>query len=512
MEPVRPLRPFLSTAFLVVSAWLAASSLVAQPATQTRETWTVLREDGRQPLPVTRTGGRAYVASSDLMALFGLTVREDRAGGLVVTFRDQTIVLSLDQGLASVGGRMVSLPAPPIRQPSGWLLPIDVIDRVLAAASREPRLEVRRRASLVIVGDVTVPAVTVQTQALTAATRVTLTIAPAQPHTVVQEGQQLLVRIAADALDPDLSGVSPSTLLAGASIVEPSTVAIGLGPAFDSYRVVEDVTGAAETRLTIELRPEPPPEAPPTAAGTPVPAPLQLEQTGLRTIVIDPGHGGTELGARGPSGTLEKDVALVVARQLKAAIENRLGLRVLMTRNGDETVPLDARAALANNNKADLFVSLHANASVRSSVAGAEVFYVTLGDYARASAEAAEPGALLQALGGGQRAVDLILWEMAQARHITESARFAGMVEDELRQRVPMSSRAIQQAPFRVLVGANMPAVLVEMGFITNPDEEKRLHTPEYQGQLVGALLNAIVRYKASVDRVGAAVAQDGLR
>jgi N-acetylmuramoyl-L-alanine amidase len=203
-------------------------------------------------------------------------------------------------------------------------------------------------------------------------------------------------------------------------------------------------------------------------------------------------------------------VALVIARQLKAAIENRLGLRVLMTRSGDETVPLDARAALANNNKADLFISLHANASVRSSVTGAEVFYVTLGGHASAATETAEPGALLPVLGGGQRSVDLILWEMAQSRHISESARFAGVVEEELRQRVPMSARAIQQAPFRVLVGANMPAVLVEMGFITNPTEEKRLLSPEYQTQLVGALLTAIVRYKASVDRVGAAVAQGG--
>src|SRR5690606_16611274 len=167
------------------------------------------------------------------------------------------------------------------------------------------------------------------------------------------------------------------------------------------------------------------------------------------------------------------------------------------------SVPLDARAALANNNKADLFVSLHANASVRSSVSGAEVFYVNVGDYDVAGAEAAEPGATLPALGGGQRSVDLILWEMAQARHLDESARFAAIVEEELRRRVPMSPRAIQQAPFRVLVGANMPAVLVEMGFISNPDEEQRLASGEYQAQLTSALLDAIVRYKASVDRVG---------
>jgi N-acetylmuramoyl-L-alanine amidase len=132
------------------------------------------------------------------------------------------------------------------------------------------------------------------------------------------------------------------------------------------------------------------------------------------------------------------------------------------------------------------------------------VFYVTLGEYGSAvRGNAAEPGALLPTLGGGQRAVDLILWEMAQAQHLNESARLAQTIEGEMRQRVPMSPRAIQQAPFRVLVGANMPAVLVETGFITNPVEEKRLNAPDYQVQIVNALLAAVVRFKASTERVG---------
>ena len=130
---------------------------------------------------------------------------------------------------------------------------------------------------------------------------------------------------------------------------------------------------------------------------------------------------------------------------------------------------------------------------------------MTLDEYGNsARASAAEPGALLPTLGGGQRAVDLILWEMAQAQHLNASARLARLMEGEMRQRLPMSPRAIQQAPFRVLVGANMPAVLVEMGFITNPAEEKRLNTPEYQSQIVNALLGAVVRFKATSERIGA--------
>lgn len=512
---------------LAGASWLLVTSLGAQtpPASQGsgRRMWTVLTQSGAQPLPVTLVNGREYVSSADLGGLFGLVLREDRAGGLVVTMGARTIVLSLDQGLASVDGRVVSLPAPPVRQGNAWLLPVDVIDRALAPGST-PRIDVRRRSSLVVVGNLTVPAVTGRSETLPNGTRLTFTVTPAVAQTVVNESGRLLLRLAADALDADLAGISSSTVLDGARVVPPATIELTLGGAFASYRAAEQREGN-ESRITIDLLAASASPADPTTPGArgapggegapPAPAPTELppflpESTGVRTIVLDPGHGGTEQGARGPSGTLEKNVALAVARQLKSAIEARLGLRVLLTRGGDETVPLDARAAFANNNKADLFISLHANASVRSSVAGAEVFYVSLGEYGDAARSTiSEPGALLPALGGGERSVDLILWEMAQAQHLNESARLARLLEEEMRQRLPMSPRAIQQAPFRVLVGANMPAVLVEMGFITNPVEEKRLISPEYQGEIVNALLTAIVRFKASVDRVGTAAPQE---
>ena len=215
--------------------------------------------------------------------------------------------------------------------------------------------------------------------------------------------------------------------------------------------------------------------------------------------MIDAGHGGDEHGARGPQGTLEKDVTLGVARRLKAAIETRLGARVILTRDADQTVGLDERAAVANNNKADLFISLHANASVRASAAGAEVFYLSLGDYgAQAQRVAQGESEALPVFGGGTRDIDVILWEMAQARHIEQSAELATAVEASLRQRVPMSPRAIQQAPFRVLVGANMPAVLVEMGFITNPEQERQLASEAFQSNIVQALVDSLARFRDS--------------
>jgi N-acetylmuramoyl-L-alanine amidase len=114
--------------------------------------------------------------------------------------------------------------------------------------------------------------------------------------------------------------------------------------------------------------------------------------------------------------------------------------------------------------------------------------------------------------GGGTRDIEIILWEMAQARHIERSAAFAGIVERELRTRVAMSPRAIQQAPFRVLAGANMPAVLVEMGFITNPDEERRLDSDAFQDRLAQALYDSIAAFRAQLDAPTRAAAPDASR
>jgi N-acetylmuramoyl-L-alanine amidase len=285
----------------------------------------------------------------------------------------------------------------------------------------------------------------------------------------------------------------------------PIVLAVDLGPRFASFRASDAAGERGAGRIVIDVMAqttEPTPATPPPPTLPPPPEPSLLESSpvgGLRTIVIDAGHGGDEHGARGAQGTLEKDVTLGVARRLKAAIESRLGGRVILTRDADATVGLDERAAVANNNKADVFLSLHVNASVRASAAGAEVFYLSLADYgAQAQRVAQGEGEALPVFGGGTRDIEAILWEMAQARHIEQSASFARLIEASLRERVPMSPRAIQQAPFRVLVGANMPAVLVEMGFISNPEQEKHLVSEAFQASIVQALVDSLVRFRDS--------------
>lgn len=523
MARLRSPLPLVASAALVfvLGVVLATAQGQPQPAADARlGELTVLSREGRRPLVTASVNGQEMVSLADLSAMFSLGVREDTAaGGLIVTSGERSLVLSMTQGLASVGGRVVTLPAAPVKRGTTWFVPVDFIARALSLI-HPTRLDLRRGSRLLVVGDLRVPRVIVRNEEAASGARVTVDVTPRVGYEVEQQGSRLLVRFEADALDPLLSASPVPDLLTSVQVVEPLTaVGLDLGPRFASYRTSEEAAAPARPlRITIDLVAQGATTVPgvtPGAMPTVEPPPVIFEtpQARLRTIVLDPGHGGTEEGAKGPGGTLEKDVALAVARQLKATLEQRLGVRVLLTRDGDETVPLDERAAFANNNKADLFVSLHANASVRAAVSGAEVFYLSLDEYGPEGRRVAEAeGSAISTLGGGARDIDLILWDMAQMQHIDASAHLATLIERALRERVPMSPRAIQQAPFRVLVGANMPAVLVEMGFITNPDEEKLLGSHAHQQRLVQAIYASIVEFRAYLDRGGQASGADAPR
>ena len=160
-------------------------------------------------------------------------------------------------------------------------------------------------------------------------------------------------------------------------------------------------------------------------------------------------------------------------------------------------VPLEERTALANNNKAELLVSVHANASMRPETRGAVVYSLSAEAAGSQQVPASES---VPALGGGSRVIDVILWDIAQIRFLAESAAFAEMIGQELESRVPIGPRRIEQAPFRVLVGANMPAALVEIGFLSNPEQEQQLVSPAYQGLIVQGLVEAITRFRTHLE------------
>lgn len=484
---------------------MAVLALSLAAAAQT-PSLTVLSREGRKPLPLTAINNLDYVAVDDINTAFGTTAREDRlAGGLTISLRGRSIVLTVDQNVVSVGGRLVNLPSPPVRRDNRWFVPAEFLPRALSLLL-DTRLDLRRAARLLIVGDVRVPRVVARVDAGTTNAAVTFEVTPNTEARVTAQADRLVVQFEADVLDLALPSLPPQTFLTGLTAGDtPNTVVLTTGPRYASYRVTTSQADAGSGRLTVDLLPAATTDAPAAPAVPPPDArlviPSQAPSTGLRTVVIDPGHGGDELGTQGAKGTLEKDVTLSVARRLRTLIESRLGAKVFLTREDDRTVSLDDRSAFANNHQADVFLSIHANSAVRPAVKGAEVYFLTV---ERADAEArkraGDQATTLPALGGGSREIDLILWETAQARYLEQSAALAGFVEQALAGRVEMSPRAVQQAPFRVLVGANMPAALVEIGYLSNAEQETQLASGSYQDQVAQALLDALIKFRGFLE------------
>ncbi len=229
-----------------------------------------------------------------------------------------------------------------------------------------------------------------------------------------------------------------------------------------------------------------------------------VEAAGIHTIVIDPGHGGKEVGAIGPAGLMEKDATITLCRKLAESLEAKLRTRVILTRTDDSVVPLDQRTSIANQFKADLFLSVHMNAAVVKGAHGSETYFLSLEASDELAKKAAEVENAPAASNSSGNDLKLILWDLAQQEYLNESSRFAQAVQEEMNRITGVQNRGVKQAPFKVLVGATMPAALVEVAFITNPDEEAKLKSDEFQKQVVEALTTAVQRYKIDYEtRIG---------
>jgi N-acetylmuramoyl-L-alanine amidase len=220
----------------------------------------------------------------------------------------------------------------------------------------------------------------------------------------------------------------------------------------------------------------------------------------VQTVVIDPGHGGHDVGAVGNRGIMEKDVNLGVAKELKRYLEKESDLKVVLTRDEDVHVELPDRAEIANSEDGDLFLSLHCNSWFNDGAHGLETYFLSpaKSDWAK-SVEAAENQAGL-APGEEPDDVDFIVWELVQNRFISSSSLLAETVQSEVTRDLGLPDRGVRQAGFRVLVGAYMPAVLIELGFLSHAQEERRLGDRSYQRQLAQAIGDALLTYRATMD------------
>ncbi len=233
------------------------------------------------------------------------------------------------------------------------------------------------------------------------------------------------------------------------------------------------------------------------------PPPSAGFSTRVRTIVVDAGHGGHDPGATGRMGLREKTVTLDVAQRLRDLLV-RDGFRVVMTRSDDRFIPLYGRTAIANRAEADLFISIHANASRSRTADGFEAYYLSeaTDDHARAL-EAAENADLPDGLGESvPNDAHAILWDLLYTEHRVESSELAsyicrGMSGSSLASK----SRGIKSARFAVLKGTRMPAVLVEIGFLSHPGEESRMRNPEYRQRIAGGIRRGVLTFRDELQR-----------
>ena len=467
---------------------------------------TLIAREGRRAVPTVMVSGQELIALDEVATIFQVTVAEDApTGGVTVTYRNRTIVLSSTQPIASAGGRVVTLPAPVTRSGRRLMVPVEFLSRALGPIY-DRRIELRRASRLLMVGDVTVPRVGGRIDVVGPPTRATIEISPTVPSTVTVDVGRIIVRIEADALDPAFPPGASGLIDQIRTGDQPNTVAVILDGAAGMPRTTT-ATADGVTRITIEVpaagaapaettTTAPPPTPPTTSDPPPVIARRQFS-----LVAIDAGHGGDDIGVRTADGLQEKEITLDVARRLRQRLETRLGVRVIMTREDDRTLSLDERAAIANNNKADVFLSLHVNGALGPGMAGAEIYVLSLDDDGetvrrRSAAEAVA----LPAVNGGKRIVEVVPWNLAQAAHIDQSVSLATMLEEELRRRVPMSPRAVQRAGMRVLTAANMPAAIVEMAYLTNGDQASKARGDDFRNGVADALYEAVARFRVFAD------------
>jgi N-acetylmuramoyl-L-alanine amidase len=497
-----------------------AVDVYGQPGT---DRVTVLGPAGRQFIPISVFAGVSMVPLDELAPFVRGGIRsETESAELTVGERSANIYSG--RSLVAAGGRQVLLSAPVTVRSGRWFVPLDFLSKVLPVLTEE-KVTYREDERLLVLGE-SFPQLTVRSMAYPAYTRVVLETTGSARFQVNQSGSQIQVLIQAPYIDTNFQsqeirdGVVDKMSLARLGDAYMFTVELGerfgtlqASELENPKRLVLDLfrsrvpAGAVTPPIPEEGEELPPPDPIPVPTAPPEPEETDTGSQPLgdvRVITLDPGHGGAETGATGPSGLMEKDVTLSIARRLRTLLENRLGVQVVFTRNDDRNLSLDERTEIANNNRSDLFISIHANASPRPNARGSSVYFLSYqaSDEESRRVAAAENAPFSRAAVSEDRDLQFILWDMAQAAYLTESAIFAEILLEELVGGAGEgNNRGIKQAPFRVLMGATMPAVLIEVAFITNAEEEKLLRTDAYQDDLAESVYRGILRYKERYER-----------
>ena len=472
---------------------LAVASIVLA---QTSGQGTLRTPSGDRPFTYVVQGGQTYVSASEVVTALGGTLTPDSTG-YKVSLGNAVAAFGPDSQFGVVRDDLIEMPVPPITIEGQAFVPWQFFQGLL---SRVMQLDVTWDAAshVLLVRPQPQNVVSVQPSVanVQGISKIVLTMSGPAEYTILRGEGAYTVRFKSPIQAPftEQAFEDPhiaKLMFAGSDLRIQLTSADVVA---DAYKLENP------PRIVLDLR----------KATAPVPGQLPVlpglkpqEVPGIRTIVLDPGHGGKEVGAVGGAGLLEKDLTLTICRKLAAALASKTGARVVLTRDDDSVVSLDQRTALANQYNADLFLSVHLNAAVGKIAKGSETYFLSLeasDELARKAAETENAAAATDPSSD----LKLILWDLAQQAYIEESSRFAQAIQEEMNAATGVANRGVKQAPFKVLVGATMPAALVEVGFISNAEEEKKLQTDAFQNLMVEALTRAVQRYKTDYEtRIG---------
>jgi N-acetylmuramoyl-L-alanine amidase len=442
--------------------------------------------------------GAAYVSLDRLARILKVkptwTAKSPTA---VFTVQSKGVRLARDRHQVLVQGKPVTLGAPPRILSGGWVVPEEFLTRVLPklyASVRVARAETRPLAKPAAAA---VALQELRFRSYPSFTRVVLEGSGAFAFQLEDRPGEVRVRLSGlslplpraeeigDGLVRELRLAPRGREAELRVILEGGRGEIKLKTLQDPYRLVLDIQRARE----------------PAARSAP-----GGQAEALQRIVLDAGHGGRDPGAVGPGGLQEKDAVLDVTRRVARLVEEGLGVTVALTRTGDYFVPLRERTQFANKERAQLFVSIHANAHRDSVSEGVETYFLSseATDNDARQVAALENGVVQLESGNSRGKMDIlktILWDLAQSQFQEESSQFAETVQDSLTRSLRIANRGVKQAGFYVLGGAAMPAVLVEIGFLTNRREERRLMDSQYRERVARAIYAGLAEYKRRYDQ-----------
>ena len=447
------------------------SKLVVKAETFNRETYLPLKQ-------ILESMGVPY---TDALALETLTIRSGNS----------RLVVTKNSALMSYNDQIVLLPSPVLREDGRWLVPIEFLNTGL---TRLTGTEFRYRpgTSRIFADNVDAPELEMNAQTLGPITRVTIRCSVPLKIDVSRDNQRAVLMIDRSGLDPVRERLDHRDALLRSVTFDDSD-----GESKMILEITKEVTDIRETpaqnnriyfvdllRKGEPVTAAPPPPEPSAPAAKPDVVPAERK---VRVVVIDPGHGGMDTGVKGPTVS-EKDVTLSLARRLRTALQTRLGATVLLTRDSDISLDNEARSAVANNNQANLFLSLHAGYSANKLDAASSIF-IMKENFGEAFATSAPAGGRDQLF---------LPWYLGFRMHRQASVSAANILEDELTKAIPGSKFLVRTAPLAVLSSATMPALLFEIGNLNNAANAQTLIDGAFQTRLANTIADAVQRFSES--------------